>query len=356
MKRIVFTITLMLCVSAIYAKTLIAYYSYTGNCKAIISELQNQITADVLEIQPAEEGLDYAANNYALGSSLISAIKNNPSSEASYPAIKAISTDFSLYNTVIIVTPLWWSQMAAPMQTFLFKNASSLAGKNIGLIVSSYSSGISGVESDAKRLLPDGKFMSESLWINNSKFSQRSSLIKEWLNNVDYTNIASTNTLSTMKITVNSHELTVDLVDNSSTEALLALLKEGPITYEAHDYGDFEKVGDIGHTLPQNNEDITTVPGDVILYLGKNICIYYDTNEWDFTRLGKIRDITQSELKQILGNGNVTVTLSLDNTAAINDIKTDRTVAKQVCSISGQRLKEVPESGLYIENGIKRAK
>jgi len=117
----------------------------------------------------------------------------------------------------------------------------------------------------------------------------------------------------TMNITVNGKTLSATMVDNSSTKALKQLLEEGDITYTAHDYGDFEKVGNIGHTLPQNNEQITTEVGDIILYQGNNICLYYDRNEWNFTRLGKINGITQSELKSFLdaGGEDITVTLSL---------------------------------------------
>lgn len=158
MKRIIFFLTLLLTVSlaAVQAKTLVVYYSYTGNCEAIANALSNQITADVLEIEPAEKGLRYEANrsalplssskNYALGTQLLNAIKANPNDAASYPAIDPVSISLSDYQNIIIVTPLWWSQMAALMQTFLFNYGTQMAGKNIGLIVSSASSGISGVD------------------------------------------------------------------------------------------------------------------------------------------------------------------------------------------------------------------
>ena len=73
-----------------------------------------------------------------------------------------------------------------------------------------------------------------------------------------------------------------------------------------------EKVGEIGSTLPRNDEQIKTEPGDVILYLGTRITIYYDTNSWNFTRLGKIQDATKEDLLETLGDGNVTVTFSLE--------------------------------------------
>ena len=165
------------------AKTLVVYYSYTNNTRTIVSDLRTQLPdADVVEIQPAEEGLDYAADNYAIGSALMTAIRNNPDDAASYPAIKEVSVDMDLYNEVIVATPLWWRNMAAPMQTFLFHNGTAMADKRIGLIVPSASSGISGVEEDAKRLVPAGVFYSSSLWIRSSQTSNCHSMIADWIN------------------------------------------------------------------------------------------------------------------------------------------------------------------------------
>ena len=113
--------------------------------------MQTQIEADVVRVEPAEEGLDYAANNYAIGSALIQAIRNNPNDAASYPEIKPVEVNIADYDRIIVGAPLWWSNMAAPLQTFLFQYGSLMEGKSIGLIVSSSSSGISGVESDARR-------------------------------------------------------------------------------------------------------------------------------------------------------------------------------------------------------------
>ena len=190
MKKYILAMAIMLTAVAAQAKTLIVYYSYTNNVERIVTELRNQIEADAVEIEPAEKGLDYAANNYAIGSAQIAAIRNNPNDVASYPAIDPVSVDLSQYSTIIIGAPLWWSNMAAPLQTFLFQHGAEMSGKNIGLIVSSASSGISGVESDAKRLIPDGKFLTPSLWIRSSQTSNASALISEWLKAIEYENLA----------------------------------------------------------------------------------------------------------------------------------------------------------------------
>ena len=165
----------------ISAKKLVAYYSYTNNVRTIVNELATQKDVDVVEIQPAEEGLDYAANNYELGTQLLNAIKAAPNDASSYPAIKPVSVDLTQYDDIIIATPLWWSQMAAPMQTFLFHNGAAMAGKNIWMIVSSASSDISGVVADAERLIPNGVFQSNKLWIRSSQVPQAASMLNTWL-------------------------------------------------------------------------------------------------------------------------------------------------------------------------------
>ena len=110
---------------------------------------------------------------------------------------------------------------------------------------------------------------------------------------------------------VNGSVLPILAADNSSADAFLDLLKTGDVTIDMHDYGSFEKVGPLGTTLPRNEEQITTEPGDVILYQGNQVTIYYDVNSWSFTRLGKVQGLSQAELKEILGDGNATVTFSL---------------------------------------------
>jgi len=105
--------------------------------------------------------------------------------------------------------------------------------------------------------------------------------------------------------------LTATLVDNSSTRALKQRLAENPITINMNDYGGFEKVGGLGMSLPTNNVSITASPGDIILYQGNQLVIFYGSNSWSYTRLGRINNITQQELRTVLGTGNVTVTLSL---------------------------------------------
>lgn len=197
MKKLLILIVAMLAATVADAKTLVVYYSFTNNVHTIVSELQAQTGADAVRIEPAQEGIDYAADNYAIGSALISAIRNNPDDAASYPAIKPVNVNLYGYDMIIVAAPLWWNNMAALLQTWLFHHGTELAGKKIGLIVSSASSGISGVEADARRLIPGGDFISPSLWIRSAQTQNCRSLISAWLEQIDYNRLAADITLAT---------------------------------------------------------------------------------------------------------------------------------------------------------------
>ncbi len=113
---------------------------------------------------------------------------------------------------------------------------------------------------------------------------------------------------------IGGNVLPIELCDNSSADAFRKLVSNG-LTIEMHDYGGFEKVGQLDATLPRNDEQISVSAGDVILYQGNSVTIYYDTNSWSFKRLGKVKGLTESEIKNILSAGdtdNIEVTFSAD--------------------------------------------
>ena len=332
-------------------KTLIVYYSYTNKCHEIVTTLTSQIEADVARIEPAEKGLKYEANNYVLGTQLLNAIKANPNDASSYPAIDPVNVSLSDYQNIIIVTPLWWSQMAAITQTYLFNNSAQMVGKTVAMIVSSYSSSISGVVADAQRLLPNVTWAGDALWINASNHSNRNSLIENWLLTQNFQ--TSSDMTQKLYITIGGVTKSATMVSNSSTDALVAQLQKGDITYEAHDYGNFEKVGPLGYTFPENNEQINTVPGDLILYQGSNLCIYYDTNSWNFTRIGKLDNMTQADIKTWVNAGgeNVSVTLSVSEPTGISQVRNDEKQSKAY-TLQGT-LAQAGHKGIVITNGKK---
>ncbi len=115
-----------------------------------------------------------------------------------------------------------------------------------------------------------------------------------------------------MKIQVGDTTFTATLAENSSVDALGELLADGPLTLNMSDYANMEKGADLGVILPQNNEQMNTQAGDIILYQGKTFVIYYDTNSWSLTPIGKIDNVDAESLRTALGAGDVTVTLSLE--------------------------------------------
>ncbi len=113
-------------------------------------------------------------------------------------------------------------------------------------------------------------------------------------------------------IDANGYKFYAEPAGNSSAEALKEMLGQGPVVLEMTDYGNFEKVGELPWELPSNDEDITTQAGDVILYKGNRLVVYYAANSWEFTRLGKIWGVSGEELLEAFGRGDVTVTLGLE--------------------------------------------
>ena len=160
-----------------------------------------------------------------------------------------------------------------------------------------------------------------------------------------------------INITIDGKTLPVLLVENEATRTLVAALQESPISYEADDYGGFEKVGDLGRSLPTSNEQITTEAGDVILYSGNQVVLFYGSNSWSYTRLGHIQYTTADELKSFLkaGQGRISVTLSAVSTDGIKTTAATRHDGK-VYAMNGTELKQEPQRGVFIKNGKKHIK
>lgn len=157
-----------------------------------------------------------------------------------------------------------------------------------------------------------------------------------------------------MNLTVGGKTMTATLVDNTATRELTALLSQGPLTIEMDDYGGFEKVGALPQSLPTSNSQITTQPGDIMLYQGRNMVIFYGTNTWSYTRLGKIDGATVEGLRKFLGNGSVSVGLSLDSESGIKEIRTENLGKAKVYDLLGNPVNTIPlRSGIYIIDGRK---
>lgn len=164
----------------------------------------------------------------------------------------------------------------------------------------------------------------------------------------------SSTTYMDINITIDGKTLPVHLVDNSATRELVVALQQAPITYEADDYGGFEKVGALGRSLPTSNSQITTEAGDVILYSGNQIVLFYGSNSWSYTRLGRIDYQSLDELKSFLkaGQGRISVTLSIASATGISHLSADKQSGKMY-ALNGSELKQEPTKGVYIKDGKK---
>lgn len=114
---------------------------------------------------------------------------------------------------------------------------------------------------------------------------------------------------NSMKLIIGETEVPVNWEENESVAELMKLTEENPLIINMSMYGGFEQVGSIGQSISRNDSQTTTKAGDIVLYSGSNIVIFYGSNSWSYTRLGKI-DLAESELKKMLSNGDVTVTIS----------------------------------------------
>lgn len=114
----------------------------------------------------------------------------------------------------------------------------------------------------------------------------------------------------TLNITAGGKTITATLEDNATAKALAEKLKSGSVTVEMLANG-FEHYGPLGFSLERHDEQIAAVSGDIMLYNGNNICVFYGNNSWSYTPLGKVDGKTADELKAFFGTGAIAVTYSL---------------------------------------------
>ncbi|MBE6502209.1 MAG: hypothetical protein E7Z79_07175 [Methanobrevibacter thaueri] len=114
-----------------------------------------------------------------------------------------------------------------------------------------------------------------------------------------------------VKVKINDEVFDVKLENNSATQELIKELKKGNVTVNASEYGGFEKVGELGFSLPTNDENVETNSGDIVLYQGDKISLFYGSHSWSYTKLGKIDNFDSNKLKEVLGSGDVTLEFSL---------------------------------------------
>ncbi|MCH5260140.1 MAG: hypothetical protein J1F18_10315 [Lachnospiraceae bacterium] len=112
-----------------------------------------------------------------------------------------------------------------------------------------------------------------------------------------------------MNVQIGDYNFTATLEENEAVTELTDMMKEGPVTISMNDYSGFEKVGSLGRSLTRNDSQTTTKAGDIVLYNGNNIVMFYGSNSWSYTRIGKIDDL--SDWETALGSGSITAVFTL---------------------------------------------
>ena len=124
--------------------------------------------------------------------------------------------------------------------------------------------------------------------------------------------VEENNEMKQITMTINDETVEVTWEDDESVKALADLVSDSPLTIDTSMYGGFEQVGAIGTDLPSSDINITTKPGDIMLYTGNNIVVFYGSNSWSYTRLGHIENKSKSELEDLLGADKVTIVISAE--------------------------------------------
>ena len=114
-----------------------------------------------------------------------------------------------------------------------------------------------------------------------------------------------------LNLMINQEKVAVEWEDNEAVAALKEMAAEQPLTIEMSGYGGFEQVGPIGESLPREDSYITTQAGDIVLYSGNQIVVFYGSNSWDYTKLGHITGRDDDDLERLLSGGNVTLTIAV---------------------------------------------
>jgi hypothetical protein len=156
-----------------------------------------------------------------------------------------------------------------------------------------------------------------------------------------------------MFITIGGVTKTATMVDNAATQELVTRLQQAPVTVTLNSSGGFEIWGALGFSLTTSNEQVNAQPGDIVLYNGSNICMFYGTNSWSYTRLGHIDGLSESELRTFLkaGESNISVMLSLNNTTGISQVRAGESQSKSY-TLQGT-IAQAGHKGIIIKNGKK---
>lgn len=270
---------------------LVAYFSVTNHTETLAKYAQEHLECDLFEIVPVQEytsaDIDYNSDCRA---------NREQNNDSARPAIKTQVEDVSNYDTIVLGYPIWWGQAPKIMYTFI--EAYDFSNKTILPFCTSGSSPIGSSATNLAKSAPNANWLEGKRFAANTNKEIVNSWLDESLNKKE----------SNMNLYIDNQKLDVTWEDNDSIKALKKIL---PLTINMHEYGGFEQTGNIGQSINRNDKDIETVPGDVVLYRGEAISIFYQPSSWSYTKLGHI-NLSDSELNALLNKDSVVLLLKND--------------------------------------------
>ena len=302
-------------VPASEAKCLVLYYTYSGVTQTLAQAIADDCNGTLLQV------VDHG--NYPRPeSSTTYSYANNERSQidaGNWPVIHTSVDSFDDWDAVIICTPLWNGKMANPMLTFLHNHADKLDGKQVALAVTSWSSGITNVVSDAHNQLPGCTFVGNPLHINYNNRANINAKAAEWVNTLNF-DVQESST-GDLRVIVGNKIFTATLADNATAQAFRDLL---PLTLNMSELNGNEKYNYLSTSLPRDASNPSTIhAGDIMLYGSSCVVLFYDTfnTTYSYTRIGFIDD--PSQLAAALGTGSVTVRFEMASTHIEGDLDGD---------------------------------
>ena len=281
---------------------LVAYFSRTGNTKPLAEYAAEYYGADIYEILAEEpytdEDIDYTDSDSR------TTIEQND--ESVRPAIDGSVENMDQYDVIVLAYPIWWGQAPRIIDSFL--ESYDFSGKTIIPFCTSASSDIGSSDDELYDLVSDSV-----TWIQGKRFAAGTSYeeVSAWLGEVypaDAAGQEDSDEESAMKLYFNDTEIPVTWESNETVEALMATACEGDIVVDMSMYGGWEQVGSLGKSYPRNDTQMTTKNGDIVLYSGNQIVVFYGENSWAYTKLGEM-DLPEDEVTELLSNGDITLTL-----------------------------------------------
>lgn len=279
-------------------KTLVVYFSRTGHTRPLAEYAAELLDADLYELRAKIPYTDDDIRYYT--DCRADREQRDPTAR---PEIEGPLPDVSGYGTVLLGYPIWHGQ--APKILYTFLEGADMTGKTLVPFCTSASSPLGSSADNLHPLAPD------AVWKEGKRFAIGTSKdeIDRWLTEIGLKNEEQKEEPA-LQMKINETKISVVWEDNDSVSALKALAEKAPVAVAMSPYGGFEQVGSLGKDLPRNDVSTTTEAGDIVLYNGSQIVVFYGSNTWGYTRLGKIQGLDRDALTSLLGNGAVTLTLS----------------------------------------------